>query len=132
MRGSCLCGEIAYEIDQLDSTISHCHCHTCRKAHSAAYASTARVDRIHFRWLQGRDSLASYESSAGKLRHFCKHCGSHLVAERTGQTYLILRVASLDVDPQARPTAHIWCSHDATWLTDDASVERFEKWPPGR
>lgn len=49
MKGSCLCGAVAYEIDQLDMPIGHCHCHTCRKAHAAAYTSTAGVLREHFR-----------------------------------------------------------------------------------
>lgn len=43
MKGSCLCGAIEYEVDQLDMPISHCHCRTCRKAHAAAFAPTAGV-----------------------------------------------------------------------------------------
>lgn len=45
MKGSCACGAVEYEIDQLDMPIAHCHCRTCRKAHAAAFAPTARVMR---------------------------------------------------------------------------------------
>ncbi|GHD58095.1 GFA family protein [Jeongeupia chitinilytica] len=131
LRGSCLCGDIAYELDRLDLPIVHCHCRTCRKAHAAAYASTAGVRREHFRWLRGESQLARFESSPGKLRHFCSRCGSHLVAERTGRPHLILRVATLDTDPGLRPEAHIWTAHDVPWLESDG-VCTFPEWQDGR
>ena len=61
MKGSCLCGAIVYEIDQLDMPISHCHCRTCRKVHAATFVPTAGVKREHFRWLKGQDKLATFE-----------------------------------------------------------------------
>src|SRR5690554_1186033 len=91
MKGSCLCGEVCYEISLLEMPIMHCHCKTCRKAHAAPFASTAGVKREHFRWLSGEEFLSTYESSPGKLRHFCRQCGSHLVAERPSQPHVILR-----------------------------------------
>ena len=116
LKGSCLCGDVRYEIDALDKPIAHCHCQTCRKAHSAAFASTAGVMREHFRWLSGERLVNSFESSPGKLRHFCSRCGSHLAAERPAQPHVIVRVATLDDDPGAKPDAHIWVSHDVPWL----------------
>lgn len=132
MKGSCLCGAVQYEVDQLDMPISHCHCHTCRKAHAAAFASTAGVKREHFRWLRGKESLRSFESSPGKLRHFCAVCGSHLVAERPAQPHVILRVATLDEDPGLRPVFRIWRSHDVPWLNEDAEIPSYAEWQPGR
>jgi ADP-ribosyl-[dinitrogen reductase] hydrolase len=105
---------------------------TCRKAHAAAYASTAGVLREHFRWTSGEDRLAAYESSPGKLRYFCSVCGTHLLAERPAQPHVILRVATLDDDPGARPAMHIWTAHDAPWLADSPDVPRYAEWPPGR
>lgn len=132
MKGSCLCGATQYEIDQLDMPISHCHCRTCRKAHAATFASTAGVMREHFRWLKGQEKLAAFESTPGKLRHFCSVCGSHLVAERLAQPHVIVRVATLDEDPGSTPTMHIWCSHDVSWLQDDKDVVFYQEWQPGR
>lgn len=110
MKGSCLCGAVEYDIDQIDMPITHCHCRTCRKAHAAPYASSAGVLRAHFRWSKGEAHLSSFESSPGKLRHFCKICGSHVVAERPAQPHVIVRVATLDGDPGRKPEMHIWCS----------------------
>lgn len=76
--GSCACGKVAYEADQLDGPVVHCHCDTCRKVHASAFSSTARVQRDHFRWLQGHALIRNFESSRGKRRHFCRACGTHL------------------------------------------------------
>src|SRR6266705_3197157 len=107
MKGSCLCGAIEYEIDQLDMPICHCHCGTCRKANAAVFVSTAGVMREHFRWVKGKEKLAAFESSPGKLRRFCSVCGSHLVAERPALPHVIVRVATLDEDPGSKPAMHI-------------------------
>jgi len=131
MKGSCLCGAVEYRIDALSGPITHCHCHSCRKAHAAPFASTAGVLREHFHWLQGEDKLSSFESSPGKQRHFCSVCGSHLVAEREGQSHVILRVATLDDDPAVRPEAHIWTEHHVDWLEYE-DLPAFEQWQDGR
>ena len=128
MKGSCLCGEIEYETDQLDSAIVHCACNTCRKSQSAAFNTGATVNYDHFRWLKGRESLKSYESSPGKLRHFCSNCGSHLVAQRSDKQYYILRVATLDDDPGVKPMSLIWKSHEVPWLEYGAHIAAYEEW----
>lgn len=132
MKGSCLCGAVEYEVDQLDSLIAHCHCKTCRKAHAAMFASTAGVKREHFHWLKGEQKLTTFESSPGKLRHFCSVCGSHLVAERPAQPLVSVRVATLDDDPGRKPAMHIWCSHDVPWLHDEQETPSYEEWQPDR
>ena len=129
IRGQCLCGAVGYEIDTLADPIVHCHCSTCRKAHASAFTSTARVERTQFRWLRGTDRLASFQSSIGKWRHFCATCGSHLLAERHGQSHVILRVATLDDDPGERPRMHIWTSHDVPWLDPDLPIPRYSGTP---
>jgi hypothetical protein len=129
LQGQCLCGAIAYEVVQLDGVIVHCHCRTCRKAHASAFASTARVDRQHFRWRRGEDQLGAYESSPGKVRRFCTRCGSHLVADRADTPYVILRVATLDDDPSTSPAMHIWTSHDVSWLDATAAIPRYDTVP---
>ena len=129
MKGSCLCRAIEYEVDSLDMPIIFCHCKTCQKAHAAPFAPTAGVLREHFRWLRGKDKLSSFESSPGKIRHFCSVCGTQLVAERPAQPHVILRVATLDDDPEVKPEAHIWTKHDAEWLEDEG-IPSYEEWQP--
>ena len=130
MRGSCLCGEIEYEVSQLDSSIGHCSCRTCRKAHAAAFNTSASVAARNFRWLKGTQTLKAFESSPGKKRYFCASCGSHVVAQHAGSERLILRVATLDEDPGHTPERHIWASHEVPWLAYGPQVPAFEGWAP--
>ena len=124
-----MCGAVAYEVDRLDMPILHCHCATCRKAHSAPFAPTAGVSREHFRWISGEGELSSYESSPGKLRRFSSVGGSDLVADREGQPHVVLRVATLDDAPNSRPSAHIWTSHDVPWLEYGETVPAYPSMP---
>lgn len=131
MKGSCACGAIGYEIDCIDMPVSHCHCHSCRKTHAAAFVTTAGVLHEHFRWTKGQEHLSSYESSPGKWRRFCSLCGSHLVAERTAASAVIVRIATLDEDPGVRAHYHIWVEHDAPWLNHE-HLAMHPQWQPGR
>lgn len=130
MRGSCLCGAIAYEIDQPAGRIVHCHCQTCRKAQGGAFSSNAFIPHGHFHWIHGQEWLSFYESSPGKSRYFCSVCGSHLVAMREGQSNVIVRVATLDEDPGATSFTHIWTSHDLPWLHFGDELPSFAEFPP--
>lgn len=130
MKGSCLCGATGYEVDRIEKPITHCHCLTCQKAHSAAFNSSVRVRREDFHWTQGEDKLSFYESSPGKKRWFCSVCGSQLMAEKQDQALLVLRAASLDDDPGVRPAMHIWRAHDRAWLASDDNLPSHQEWPP--
>lgn len=132
LSGSCLCGDIQYEITGSLGPIGHCHCRTCRKAHAAAVATTARVDRSKFRWSRGEDRVATFESTPGKKRYFCPRCGSHLIAAWDDAPNVIVRVGSLDSDPGARPVVHIWTSHGAPWHEITDTLPQFAESIAGR
>ena len=130
LRGSCLCGRIRYEVDaELDGLVN-CHCRTCRKAHSAAFNTSARVPRERFRWTAGESEVAGYESTPGKTRWFCSRCGSHLIAAWANQPHVVLRVGSLDDDPGAKPRVHIWTSQRAPWHEITDALPQFGEAPP--
>jgi len=128
MRGSCLCGQVAYDVERLASAPRRCSCKTCRKAHAAAFNTSASVKQSQFRWLQGEELLSSFELSPGKHRYFCSRCGSQLVAHRSGSDTMALRVATLDEDPGQTPQAHIWLSSEVPWLAYGREVPAFEGW----
>jgi len=120
--GGCLCGAVLYEINGVIGPIGHCHCKTCRRAHAAAFATTARVKRSDFKWTRGEANLNAFESSPGKKRFFCPTCGSHLIAAWDHEDDVILRVGSLYDDPGARPVVQIWTDEKAPWFDLDASL----------
>lgn len=128
LTGSCLCRSVAYEADAELSRIVHCHCPTCRKTHGTAFSSVTSVPREKFRWTRGAELLGSFESSPGKFRHFCTRCGSHVMAERTNQPNVLLRLGCLDTTVGERPQVHIWRSQAASWYDPRAP---FEERPEG-
>ena len=60
MRGSCLCGTVAFEAEPPAEglRIGLCSCPSCRKAHAAPCNVYASVPRAGFRWLRGEDAMA--------------------------------------------------------------------------
>ena len=126
ITGSCLCGKVTYEISGKVGDIVHCHCVTCRKAHGAAFSSVARVNDADF-ILSGLDHLNSFESSTGKRRYFCSNCGTHVYAKRDNTPHLILRLGSLDDDPNSRETKHIWVSQKASWYSIHNDLPEFSE-----
>ena len=79
------------------------------------------MNRDEFRWTRGQDKLRHFDSSPGKLRHFCSVCGSHLMAEWVDRPNVILRLGCLDTEIEERPIIHIWVSEKASWfdIADD-------------
>lgn len=113
IEGSCLCGAVKYAVDSEPQPMGHCHCRTCRKAHSAAFSTVMAVSHSVFSWVQGERELNSFESSPGKKRYFCRVCGSHLVAQRDDR--ILLRAGSIDTPIAEKPKVHIWRSDAAAW-----------------
>lgn len=110
--------------------MGHCHCHTCRKAHSAAFSTVMSVPRAVFSWRQGEDQLSSYESSPGKKRFFCSGCGSQLIASREATDYVLIRVGSIDSVIKQRPKVHFWCSDGASWYDPEEELPILPKGVP--
>ena len=119
LSGSCLCGVVRYKSQPPTKPMGHCHCETCRKTHASAFSTTVRVARPGFVWVSGEDALSFFESSPGKKRFFCRHCGSHVVAAWDHEDEVILRVGSIDGDPGVRPVVHVWTSEKAPWYEID-------------
>jgi hypothetical protein len=57
-RGSCLCGNVQYEVSTGFAEIECCHCLICRKAHASAFAMGVTISRDAFSLIDGVDSSA--------------------------------------------------------------------------
>ena len=77
-QGSCLCGNIHYQIHGELGELSICHCKICQKVNGSAFLVAVSVNPDDFELDDPKHYLASYESSAGVLRFFCHHCASPL------------------------------------------------------
>ena len=84
LRGSCLCGGVAYKADKSSvSKASHCYCTMCQKQHGASAGTYANVASAGFAFERGADLVTEYHSSEHGRRGFCKVCGSTLTWRST-------------------------------------------------
>src|SRR5687768_12544841 len=97
LKGSCLCGGVRYEAAGPVQLMTRCHCVQCRKASGAEFATNGSVPKAGFQVLAGQELLAHFESSPGRLRFFCRRCGSPLFKEDADDPGSVrLRLGCLD------------------------------------
>lgn len=125
IAGSCLCGNVRFEIDGPMTGVGHCHCRMCRKAHGAAFATYGDVRREDFRWTVGEEDVARYASTPGVTRTFCRRCGATLQWMRDDADKLGVALGVLDDDPGARPECHIFTDFHAPWYEITDGLPRY-------
>ena len=130
IRGSCLCGGVRYELAGGVELINHCHCSMCRKVNGSAFGTFLHAGSKHFRWTAGADLVASYNSSPGNARSFCRICGASMPVVEAADEHVIIPAGSLDDDPGVRPIVHIFTGSKAAWFEITDGLPQFEKFPP--
>lgn len=133
IRGSCLCGGIAFALDPPLELIIQCHCSRCRKARSAAHAANLFAPQAAFRFLRGEELIDRFPVPGARAfaHSFCRVCGSSAPRVRPGETALV-PAGLLDDGPGARPRFHIYVGSKAPWFELADALPRFDEGPPGR
>lgn len=130
LTGSCLCGDVRYEIGAAVEDLGSCHCRMCRKAHGAAFATFAQVPKRALRFTRGDDGIARYASSEAVERTFCRRCGSNLTfAHRAAPDSIWVAAGTLDDDPGVRPSHHLFVGSKAPWYEITDALPRHEAYP---
>jgi len=130
-QGSCLCGNVRYEINGELSDFGYCHCTSCRKASGSAHAANAGIERNNFRIEDPQSFLREFESSPGKFRAFCSNCGSPIYAYLTATSELIrVRLGTLDTPFHKTAMAHTFVSDKASWEIIHDDLPQFDEWAP--
>ena len=88
-EASCACGAVALEIQLPVFWAWHDHSRATQHAHGAAYATYVGTWRSRLRITRGADRLARYEDGTGKSRHFCAHCGTPVLYERSPRAKMV-------------------------------------------
>lgn len=128
VRGSCLCASVVYEVEKIEE-LGHCHCSYCQKWHGAAFGTYADIDSESFRWIKGADKVARYQSSTHSARHFCRQCGSPLIAEINGK-FAAVTLASVDDPPKLHTGWHMFVRSKVPWYEIHDGLPQYEKYPP--
>lgn len=135
IRGSCLCGVVAFEVQGPLTPIQLCHATRCRKATGSAFAPELLVADADLRWLRGQEAIRVYEAPLLEepppyRRAFCMHCGSPLPQAIDGAGFTVLLAGVLDDDPTTRPFRHAFTDQQAAWLEGVDELPRFGGRPP--
>ena len=130
LKGACMCGRVQYEIATQPRFMYQCYCGKCRAASGASFVTNMIVDADSFSITAGKDSLAAFESSPGKLRHFCSTCGSPIYSqgEKTRQVVAV-RCGTLLQDPGVRVAYHAFVASKAPWVDIHDDQPQFSEWP---
>ncbi|WP_282610122.1 GFA family protein [Pelagibius sp. Alg239-R121] len=120
IQGSCLCGDVKFEITGYVSPIQNCHAARCRKATGGAFTPEMLAHGAGFRWTSGQDLVGEYrapllKSPPAYKRAFCKACGSPLPVELEGTPYLILNSGLLDEDAGQTSDLLAFSNQKACW-----------------
>lgn len=131
IKGGCYCGAVTYEIHGKLLMFANCHCPDCRKFTGAAFSSVLATETDGFRITSGEKNLVAYESSPGKLRHFCGTCGCHIHLRAAHRPNMIfIRAGTLDDDPGIQPQGHFWTSMKAPWYNISDNLPQHEQGLP--
>jgi hypothetical protein len=103
-RGSCLCGQIVFEVAGELSAPDACHCTACRKQSGHVFASTdapksALTVRGEVRWFQSSETVR---------RGFCATCGSSLFWDPVQRDWIAIAMGAFDGPTDTRLKGHIF------------------------
>ena len=125
LRGSCLCGAVAFEFDDEGVVLTvGCFCTNCRKVSGSQYGVYLQVRVGSFRWVSGEDHVVAYESSPGNKRGFCRTCGS-IAPLRTAYGAVRVPGGALDDDPGVVPEVILFSGSKARWCTAEEARQTF-------
>ena len=133
LKGSCLCGQVRFEVTEQPVGASYCHCTRCKKRTGTASSAQARIVPGSLKILSGEDLIRAYEPEDGFPKHFCSACGAALWSSLpdTGQPVSV-RMSAFDDDPGVRPTHRQFVAYAAEWepIPDDGLPRHPERTPP--
>ena len=126
ISGGCQCGAVRYTVRAPATETNHCHCSICRKIHGAIFVTFATFPRDAFSIDKGADDLATYDSSPGVHRTFCRTCGGHLMTDHPsmGMVDVYLNVVP---DFTHEPTLHVFYAERTMAVKD--GLPKFKDMP---
>jgi hypothetical protein len=134
IQGSCLCGEVAFEIEGAPERLMYCHCSRCRRARSAAHATNLFFKPQQLRWVRGESLVKQFKDPGARVFTvaFCAQCGSGVPRINREFNTANVPAGSLDTDPGIKPLARIYVSSKASWVDITDAVPQFTEMPPPR
>jgi hypothetical protein len=132
IAGSCLCGDVGFEVTGELNRIVHCHCSLCRRSRGTAFASTLFTTPERFRWTRGMDRVRAYRLPPPRTYEtdFCARCGSLVPTVVPDFGLALLPAGTIDTQLKPLPGVHIYVGSKAAWHEITDGSPQFEEMPP--
>lgn len=125
MKGECLCGEVAFEIEGELPNIYQCHCSLCRKATGSTANAATFVEEQNFRWLFGQPHIRSFQKPTGYRSDFCSVCGSPVPNKLRDTDLIWVPAGLLDEATASQVAIHLHLSSSASWAQESDCCVRL-------
>ena len=121
ISGSCLCGEIKFELKGSLSDFGHCYCGRCRKATGSGRSSVFVAQREDLTWTKGGERVKRWDlpSASSFATSFCPNCGGHLPRLTRNGEFAVIPAGSIDDDLPINPECHEHFASKANWIVLD-------------
>ena len=128
LRGSCLCGNVAFEVVQAFKRAHNCHCSRCRKARAAAHTSNAFTSFAGVHFTHGEEHVEVYKLPGAKhfAVAFCRTCGSGVPRKDSARDIAVVPMGALDDDPHCTVNSHIYVGSKASWYSPQDDLLKFD------
>jgi hypothetical protein len=131
IKGSCLCGEVSYEVAGELKGFMMCHCTRCQKASGSAHVSNIFTAPENLTIVTGEANIKRYDlpNPPAFGKSFCSNCGSVVPYLNGAKTAVIVPAGTLDEDPDIRPSANIFWQNRADWYDAGVGAECHDEFP---
>jgi len=129
--GSCLCGQVQFELTGNMGIFQYCHCSRCRKFTGSAHSANLFVSPEQFSWTKGKEFVGVYAPEQTKYfsTAFCKSCGSSLPWKSKNQKVVVVPAGTLDKHPGIEPSQNIFFASKAAWYKQAADLPSYDALP---
>lgn len=129
-HGSCLCGEVKFQILYPSVAMNHCYCSRCRKASGAEYGTFLHTTLDFFKWLSGEENINHFIPQQGDPRPFCKTCGSRVPKINQSTKHVVIPAGLLDDTPDNLPSVNLYVASKAKWHTITNTLPCYDENAP--
>lgn len=119
--GGCQCGAVRYRFLSQPRAPMLCHCRMCQKAVGGPFAAFVAAPRSDFELTRG--TIASFNSSRGVERGFCRECGTPLTFDRVDGEWICVSLGSLDRPGAFAPRKQFDIEARQDWVLHIAQIE---------
>lgn len=130
ITGSCLCGDIAFEIENQFDNFYFCSCAQCRQITGSAFASNLFAKAAGFKWTKGEELVKRFKLPNRDIaKTFCPSCGSGVPKISADGKSVMIPAGSLSQEPNIPAPKRIFQGERPSWAQHYETYKGFERFP---